>query len=412
MKQSLRIFFLFFVIYFPLNAMEITEKPNTPKYDRARDCFTTQPLSLIHQSSKQVAQNISEYFGQINGETVDAFASEFNAEFTTLPIELRPLVEQQTLIEAAKRGYIGDYSKNKLQDPDWKFMYGVRSYGFRVTIRKKIFNENGNQAVALQHLDFDSVVFDCHLSSNEQLLAIALHNGNIQFFKNDNNIFNSLSATQQKADNCENHVARFVDHQTCLSWINNSPEKIDIWHIADNGNLTRTEEPLEFTVGDIESSCKEFLLFLDTKKTLWGCHKNNNGKYLQKITSLESLHDLHDVFEAKNKQLIALSNPNSLTIRVIANIDGSLTLIKKISLKSAPTKFPRYYIRSFENGILTFEHADKSPIYEHTSIDIDTEKIVNNIELEYGFEPMLNPPLNAIFASIAGANSHIDQKLH
>lgn len=157
------------------------------------------------------------------------------------------------------------------------------------------------------------------------------------------------------------------------------------------------------------------MLFRDQNKILWGCHKSNDGKYLQKITTLKSIYEFHDVFVTKNKQYVVLSNENGTTIHIIANINESLQLIKKLSINLSSPSF-NTYIKSFEYGILTIGHQKNKEVcfancdtFEHISLDIDTEKIVGNFENTMYFEPILNPPLEAILASIADTNSKNDK---
>lgn len=428
MKQTLRTLLLFAVVYFPLNAMEITEtveRPNTPKYDRARDCFTNQPLSLIHCASKQVGKNIVSHFHKITGSTVDTFFTKTNNTLARLPIELQPLVEQQTLIEATTHGYTFDFSIN---------CYASRNnMAYNITHRMLLSDSN-----------YQGQLVKSELSPNKKYLTFTFQatddQEHITVATNDNGIWKNKASIDEQLDTpCPFKYPSFVSFldnktfATCrLPSYPSNLHKVTIWNMQDEHVIKIQEEKPSLTkvIHVQDTDHNSLLLLLDTKNFLWAVRKNNDGTFLQKISSLEFPQNICATLINNKKNIILTTNDANSDFYFIENIDNTLTFLKKFSPQPQNTEnntksifggYATKRIADFDNGILTYclqfgAEAYVHKVFKFLSCDIETGKVINFFEQPWnghfdGIKKFNIPSLKEIFAFIAFSNSSHDKTL-
>lgn len=395
MKHFYKQFFLFscVVVSSSLAMQENREKPNTPRYDRARGHFTEQPLSLVHYASKQVDAHFASSFHEIHGENVDEFSTKVNATLAKLPLELRPLVEQQTVIEAAKNGYTFEYRKKVDENYEREIDSGDYSINGKGKILEIINKNTGNKKEVL----FEYNILTICKSPQEQLIAVTEHN-QITFLGNNGEVWDVISKIPiETSFKCFG----FLDDTTAILF--DSKDTLNICTHKDR-KLSISQQKLDPAPKGLLGFCN-VLFFYDTTGTLFACQSAVDGNFLKKIRENGSKRPFGPHLVSSNKNNYVVFQGDQGDLNVISKINGIVSFVKSIQYNN------RRYLRSFENGILTIKKIDDTPghfstkKFESTSIDVDTEKTVNTFKDTFYFEPLLNLSFSAILASIALSNS-------
>lgn len=406
------IFLILSIVAFSAHAMEQLPKPeenecpkpNVPRYDRARRCFTRAVPSLVECALKQIPRVLVPDLKKINGETLDDYEAAIKKTLSRVPIELHAgiLSSYNLLLHAARHDYKAIfYEKHKPKNASKQY------YKQEKTLKI----HEANQSSKEDTLTCNDTILDYDFNPSGNTIALSLKNGAVQFFQKKDTSWEDIGATPADNKTTVFHVTRFFDDTTCVSYNREIRNKLTL-HTLNNASLQSSKIALESPIWSVNPNKKNILFFMDLASNLFCCLKTESGVCIQKITPLSSYQEFTSIISDGHFLNYVLNDFSKNPIfHIIGLVGTQLRAIKKIEMHTISSIANKVYVKRFKKGVIYIAKAiDDNPsfdekIFEHHAIDVNTGKSIATFHDKFYVKPMLDLPYQAVLALIALKNS-------